>query len=89
MEYGYNAIGRVNAWVGNEEVLMFVKTHPSIERVLIFADNDSNGVGFEGASELSKFLSKEGLYNEAVVVPKKDLRNCRQAGITIKEILNG
>ena len=86
VEYGYNAIGRVNAWVGNEEVLMFVKTHPSIKRVLIFADNDENGVGLAGAAETADLLIEEDFMTKVVLTPEKDLRKCKQKGMTIQEV---
>ncbi len=87
LEYGYNAIGRVNAWVGNEEVLMFVKTHPFIERVLIFADNDEDGVGLAGANECRDMLVDNDMMTRVVLTPKRDLRACKQKNMTIQEIL--
>ena len=89
LEYGYNAIGRVNAWVGNEEVLMFVKTHPSIERVLIFADNDEDGVGLAGANECRDMLIDNDMMTRVVLTPRKDLRQCKLDGLTLEDILNG
>ena len=87
LEYGYNAIGKVNAFVGNEEVVMYAKTHPAIERVIIFADNNVDGVGLAGAEETADLLNEEGFTTKVVLTPEKDLRMCKQKGMTIKEII--
>lgn len=85
LEYGYNAIGKVNAYVGNEEVIMFARIHPSIERVIIFADNNEDGVGLAGAEETAELLNE--FETRVVLTPEKDLRACKQKGMTIHEII--
>ncbi len=89
LEYGYNAIGKVNAYVGNEEVVMYVKTHPTIQRVIVFADNDQDGVGLAGAVETEELLVEEDFTTKVVLTPEKDLRACKQKGMTIQEVING
>jgi len=87
IEYGYNAIGRVNAWVGNEEVLMYIKTHPFIKYVLIFADRDDDGVGLAGANECRDLLIDNDLEVKVVLTIEKDLRACKQKEMTIQEVI--
>ncbi|KKM77853.1 hypothetical protein LCGC14_1365880 [marine sediment metagenome] len=87
LEYGYNAIGKVNAYVGNEEVIMFAKTHPSVKRVIIFADNNQDGVGLAGAEETAKLLLEAEFETKIVLTPHKDLRACKQKGMTLNEII--
>ena len=93
LEYGYNAIGKVNAYVGDEEVLTYIKKHRRIKQVVIFADNNEDGVGLAGAEETAVFLldKRDGdEYNvEVFLTPEKDLRSCKQRGMTIKEVMNG
>ncbi len=86
LEYGYNAIGRVNAWVGNEEVLHYV-LHKRASRILIFADNNEDGVGLAGANECRDLLIENDLMTRVVLTPEKDLRACKQKGMTIHEIM--
>ena len=86
LEYGYNAIGRVNAFVGNEEVLHYIKRKKA-KRILIFADNDSDGVGLAGANECRDLLLENEIMTRVVLCPEKDLRKCQQKQMTIQEIL--
>ncbi len=87
LEYGYNAVGKVNAYVGDEEVIMYAKTHPVVKRVIIFADNNEDGVGLDGAVETACLLKDAGLQAKVVLTPEKDLRACKQKGMTIKEVI--
>ena len=87
LEYGYNAIGKVNAFVGNEEVVMYAKSHPAVSRVIIFADNNIDGVGLAGAEETAKLLNEKGFTTKVVLTVEKDLRRCRQVGMTIHEVI--
>ena len=90
LEYGYNAIGKVNAYVGNEEVVMYIKTHPDVRKVIIFADNNEDGVGFAGAAETAEIIDKitENNYlTKVVLTPEKDLRMCKQKDMTIQEVI--
>ncbi len=89
LEYGYNAIGKVNAYVGNEEVVMYAKTHPAVERVIIFADRNIDGVGLAGAEETADLLNEEEFTTKVVLTPEKDLRACKQKGMTIQEVIKG
>ena len=86
LEYGYNAIGRVNAWVGNEEVLHYVRRKKAT-KVLIFADKDDDGVGLAGANECRDLLIENDLMTRVVLTPEKDLRKCKQKNMTIQEIM--
>ena len=85
LEYGYNAIGKVNAFVGNEEVIRYAKTHPSIRRVIVFADNNQDGVGLAGAEETAELLD-DYFITKVVLTPEKDLRACKQKGMSMQEI---
>lgn len=87
LEYGYNAIGKVNAYVGNEEVVMYAKTHPAISRVILFADNNIDGIGLAGAEETAELLNE--FETRVVLTPEKDLRQCKLNGLTLEEVLNG
>ena len=87
LEYGYNAIGKVNAFVGNEEVVMYAKSHPAVSRVIIFADNNIDGVGLAGAEETAELLNEKGFTTKVVLTVEKDLRRCRQVGMTIHEVI--
>ena len=87
LEYGYNAVGKVNAFCGNEEVVMYAKSHPAVSRVIIFADNNIDGVGLAGAEETAKLLIKEDFMTRVVLTPEKDLRECKQKGMSIREII--
>ncbi len=85
LEYGYNAIGKVNAYVGNEEVLAYAMTHPKITKVILFADSNEDGVGLAGAEETAELLNE--FETRVVLTPEKDLRKCKQKGMTIHEIM--
>ncbi len=85
LEYGYNAIGKVNAYVGSEEVKMYALTHPKITKIILFADNNKDGVGLAGAEETAELLDE--FKTRVVLTPEKDLRACKQKGMTIKEII--
>ncbi len=89
LEYGYNAIGKVNAYVGNEEVIMYAKTHPAVKRVIIFADNNEDGVGLAGAEETADLLNEEEFTTKVILTPHKDLRASKAAGLSLEDILNG
>lgn len=89
LEYGYNAIGKVNAYIGNEEVIAYAKKHGKIKHVTIFADNDVNDVGLAGATETANMLSDQGFDVGVVLTPHKDLRASKAAGLSLKDILNG
>ncbi len=84
VEYGYNAIGKMNCFVGDEEVVYYAK-RSSCERVVVFADDD-NGVGLEGAKATAEKLSDADLPTRIVMTPRKDLRQCKQDGMTIQEV---
>lgn len=86
LEYGYNAIGRVNAWVGNEEVLYYVKRKKAT-KVLFFADRNDDGVGLAGAEECRDLLDTNGLQTRVILTPEKDLRKCKQKNMTIQEVM--
>ena len=90
LEYGYNAIGKVNAYVGNEEVIMYAKTHPAVKQVIIFADNNVDGVGLAGAEETAELIdniTENNYLVKVVLTPEKDLRSCKQKGMTIQEVI--
>ena len=88
MMYGFNAIGKVNAFVGDEEVVAFTMAHPTIKRVLLFADNNSDGVGEEGAEDTAKLLRIEHYPTKLVVTPMTDLRDCWLNKMTLREVLD-
>ena len=88
IEYGLNAIGRVNAFIGSEEALHYIKRKEAT-KILIFADNDENGVGIAGANECRDMLIDNDMMTRVVLTPRKDLRQCKLDGLTLEDILNG
>jgi hypothetical protein len=91
-DYGLNSIGKINCWCGNDEVLMYLKTHPTIERVIIFADDNEpdehgNCVGLEGAKETEALLKENDFKTKLVLTPEKDLRACHQNGMSLSEVM--
>ena len=64
---------------------MYAMTHPKITKVILFADNNVDGVGLAGAEETAELLNE--FETKVVLTPKKDLRECRQIGMTIQEIM--
>ena len=87
IQYGFNAIGKFNSHCGDEWVSYYAK-HIKCERVLIFADNDSHGIGLEGAEKTKKFIfDTNKIPVNVVVVPENDLKDCFNAGIGLKEML--
>jgi len=85
-EYGYKSVGKVNAYVGNEEVVHYAK-RSGCTRVILFADNNEDGVGFAGATETAELLNEEDITTKVILTPEKDLRACKQKGMTIKEVI--
>lgn len=87
MMYGFNAIGKVNAFVGSEEVVLYARSHPTIERVIIFADDNEDGVGLEGAEETAGLLEEKDFPTKLVLTPRKDLRDCRLNKMSLNEVM--
>ena len=82
-------VGKMNAFCGNDEVLWFAEHHPTVDRVIIFADNDSDDVGEIGAKETAGMLdeSKCDFETKVVVTPREDLRRCRLNRMDIEEVI--
>ncbi len=64
---------------------MYAMTHPKITKVIIFADNNKDGVGLAGAEETAELLNE--FETNVVLTPEKDLRICKQKGMSIKEVI--
>ncbi len=88
IEYGLNAIGKMNAFCGNEEALYYIERKKAT-KVFIFADNDDNGVGLEGAKECRDLLVSSGIHTQIFLTPEKDLRASKAAGLSLEEVFNG
>jgi len=87
-EYGFNAIGKMNAFVGDDLVLLYAK-EIKCKKVILFADNNENGVGLDGANDTASLLEKGGFPTKIVLTPEKDLRECKLRGMTLRQIING
>jgi len=86
-EYGFGAcVGKMNCYVGDDMVLYYAK-RLGCERVIIFADND-NGVGLDGAKATAELLREHGFRVIVIQTREKDLRACKQIGMTINEVLD-
>lgn len=90
--YGMNVLGKPNFACGNEELVPFI-TAIKPERALIFADDDrgnvNGNVGYGGAKETMFHLHSECKIRTKVQrLPRKDLRQCLNDGLTLKEIIN-
>jgi hypothetical protein len=55
--------------------------------VIIFADDNEDGVGLDGAEETETLLKKYEFETKVVLTPEKDLRLCRQKELTLIEIM--
>lgn len=87
IQYGFNAVGKFNSHAGDEWVSYYAK-HIKCERVLIFADNDTHGIGRDGAEKTKKYiLDTNKIPANVVVVPENDLKDCFNAGLSVKDIL--
>ena len=91
-EYGLNSLGKLNVWCGNEEVIKYITGHPTIERVIVFADDNKPNqhgvcVGIEGATETADLISDRGYDTKLVLTPEQDLRQCKQNEMTLTEVI--
>lgn len=89
--YGYNPVAKMNAFCGNDEVLYFAEHHPTVNRVILFADNNSDGVGEDGARETAGMLDESlcDFETKVVVTPRDDLRRCWLNRMDIEEVIGG
>ena len=87
VQYGFNPIGKFNSHCGDEWVSYYAK-HIKCERVLIFADNNEDGLGQDGAEKTEKFIfDTNKIHVSVVVVEAGDLKKAYNLGMSIKEIL--
>ena len=84
-QYGFNALGKLNSHVGNEQLKYFID-RIGCDRIVIFADNNENNVGMEGAEATKDFFSYLSKPIKIVLTPHKDLKDCYTNGLTLRDL---
>jgi hypothetical protein len=85
IQYGFNAVGKLNSHVGNEQLKYFIE-RIGCERIVIFADNNENNVGIEGAESTKEYLSYLNMPIKIILTPEKDLKDCYTKGMSLRDI---